>query len=54
MARPVEKEAKNLGYTSITIRMDHETINKLNAYCKNKGLVRSEFVRKVILEAVKP
>ncbi len=53
MARPTEKEAKNLGYSSITIRMDKDTINKLDAYCKSKNLVRSEFIRRLIVEAIK-
>ncbi|MCK4462698.1 MAG: ribbon-helix-helix protein, CopG family [Candidatus Omnitrophica bacterium] len=53
MVRPVDKEAKNLGYTSITIRMDHDTIDRLDEYCKRKNVVRSEFVRSVILEAIK-
>jgi len=53
MARPTEKEAKNLGYTSITIRMDHVTISKIDSYCKSKKLVRSDFIRKSILEALK-
>jgi metal-responsive CopG/Arc/MetJ family transcriptional regulator len=52
MARPVEKEAKNLGYTSITIRLDQETILKLDDYCKRKKVVRSEFVRNAILDAI--
>ena len=53
MARPTEKEAKNLGYSSITIRMDHDTISKIDSYCKSKKLVRSEFLRKAILGALK-
>ena len=53
MARPTDKEAKKLGYTSISIRVDPETIDKLNLYCKDKGLVRSEFIRALILKAVK-
>ena len=53
MGRPIEKAAKNLGYTSVTIRMDQDTINKLDEYCKHKNVVRSEFVRKIILDAIK-
>jgi len=53
MARPTDKEAKKLGYTSISIRVDPEAIEKLDAYCKDKGLVRSEFIRTLILKAIK-
>jgi len=52
MARPVEMKAKNLGYASITIRINQEAIDKLNEYCKKKGLVRSEFIREAILKAI--
>lgn len=52
MARPTEKEAKNLGYSAITIRMDRDTIHKLDAYCKSKNLVRSEFIRQLIVGAI--
>ncbi|MCQ9207408.1 MAG: ribbon-helix-helix domain-containing protein [Omnitrophica bacterium] len=53
MGRPIEKDAKNLGYASVTIRMNQDTINKLDEYCKRKNVVRSEFVRDIILDAIK-
>lgn len=53
MARPVEKKAKNLGYTSITVRMSQETIERLDEYCNKKGVIRSEFIRELITKAVK-
>jgi len=53
MGRPVEKEAKNLGYASVTIRMNHDTIARLDEYCSRKNLVRSEFIRKIISDAIK-
>jgi len=52
MGRPVDKDAKNLGYSSITIRLDQDTIDKLSNYCEKKGIVRSEFVRKIILDSI--
>lgn len=53
MARPVEKKAKNLGYTSITIRIAQDTIDRLDEYCREKGLVRSEFIREIITKTIK-
>lgn len=53
MARPVNKEAKNLGYAAITIRLDQDTIDKLDEHCKDKKMVRSELVRDLILNAIK-
>lgn len=53
MGRPVERDAKNLGYASITIRIDQKSIDKLNNYCERKNVVRSDFIRNVILDAIK-
>jgi len=53
MGRPAEKNKKNLGYASITIRMNQDMINTLDEYCKSKNLVRSEFIREVILAAIR-
>lgn len=53
MARPIDKEAKNLGYSAITIRIARDTIHKLDSYCKSKNIVRSEFIRQLIVEAIK-
>jgi len=53
MARPTEKEAKNLGYSAITIRIDKDTIYKLDSFCKRKNIVRSEFIRQLIVESIK-
>ncbi len=52
MVRPVDRKAKNLGYNSITIRMSQDTIDKLDEYCRKKGLVRSEFIRDLIIKNI--
>ncbi|MED4955920.1 ribbon-helix-helix domain-containing protein [Paenibacillus macerans] len=44
MGRPTDNPKPN----KITIRMDNDTLEKLDKYCKNNNIERSEGVRRAI------
>lgn len=45
MGRPKEKNPKS---TKITIRVDNDTVDKIENYCKKNKLSKSELIRKLI------
>ena len=45
MGRPKEENPKS---TKITIRVDNDTVDKIENYCKNNKLSKSELIRKLI------
>nr|WP_300736896.1 plasmid partition protein ParG [uncultured Dubosiella sp.] len=50
MGRPIVGSKKS---TRIGIRLDDETLEKLNSYCEKKGLSKSDVIRQALNEYFK-